>query len=462
MTTELINTRAVSMLESRLQGVLVWPNEPAYEAGRRVWNRAIDRRPAVIVRAVDAEDVIAAVDFARAQGLSVAVRSGGHSNAGFGTCDGGVLIDLSLLKGIDIDPLTRRARIEPGLTWAEVAAAAHPYGLAMTSGSAGSVGVGGLLLGGGMGWMVRKYGLAIDRVRAIELVTANGQFVRASATEHADLFWALRGGGGNFGIATAFEVELHPGGTVLGGVLVFDLAQIDSVLAALVRFAQVAPDELTTDSIFTLAPPAAFIPAAWHGRPVMAIIVCYTGDVAEGERIVAPLRRLAEPVADTVAPMPYPMIFKLTEQQAAARQHANARSYYLRASDRGGFNAFAKLVPSLVTSESIVEMKIAGGAAGRIPQSATAYAHRDTPVWVACLTSGPGVGGESQRLDLLQRFESVIRPHAAGSYVNVMGYDEADCALDAYPPATYARLVALKRRYDPTNMFRHNQNITPD
>jgi FAD/FMN-containing dehydrogenase len=458
-----MKARAAAMLESRLQGVVVRPDETAYEAARAVWNRAIDRHLAVVVRAVDAEDVIAAVDFARVQGMAVAVRSGGHSNAGFGTSDGGVLIDLSLLKGIfEIDPLTRWARVEPGLTWAEVAAAAHPHGLAMTSGNAGSVGVGGLLLGGGMGWMVRKYGLAIDRVRAIELVTANGQFVRASATEHADLFWALRGGGGNLGVATAFELELHPGGTALGGALVFDLAQINSVLPALVRFAQVAPDELTTDSIFTLAPPAAFIPAAWHGRPVMAIMVCYTGDVAEGERIIAPLRRLAEPVADTVAPMPYPMMFKLTEQKAAARQHANARSYYLRASDQGGFNALAKLIPSLVTSESIVEMKIAGGAAGRIPRSATACAHRDTPVWVACLTGGTSVDGESQRQDRVQRFETAMWPHAAGSYVNAMGYDQADRSQDAYPPPTHARLVALKRRYDPPNMFRHNQNITPD
>jgi FAD/FMN-containing dehydrogenase len=450
------------MLESRLQGDLVWPGQPAYEAGRGVWNMATDRRPALIVRAADAEDVIAAVDFARAQGLSVAVRSGGHSNAGFGTCDGGVLIDLSALKGIDIDPLTRRARIEPGLTWAEVSAAAHPYGLAMTSGNAGSVGVGGLLLGGGMGWMVRKYGLAIDRVRAIELVTASGQFVRASATEHADLFWGLRGGGGNFGVATAFEVELHPGGTVLAGVLAFDAAQIDRVLPALAHFAQAAPDELTTDSLIALAPAVPFIPAEWRGRPIIAIMVCYTGDVAEGERVIAPLRRLAEPVADIVAPMPYPTLFKLTEQQAAARLHVNARSYYLRTPDRGGLETFMQLVPTLVSLECLVEMKVAGGAVGRIPRSATAYAHRETPVWIACLTGGPDADADKRRQHLLQRFERVMRPHAAGSYVNVMGHDEPDRALDAYPPATYARLVALKRRYDPTNIFRHNLNVTPD
>jgi FAD/FMN-containing dehydrogenase len=445
-----------------MQGELVWPGDADYDSGRTVWNVAVDRRPAVIVRAVDAEDVIAAVDFARGQGLSVAVRGGGHSNAGFGTCDGGVLIDLSRLKQIDIDPLGRRARIEPGLTWAQVASAAHAHGLALTSGNSGSVGVGGLLLGGGIGWMARKYGLVIDRLRAVELVTASGHFVRASATQHADLFWGLRGGGGNLGVATAFEVELHPGGTVLGGVLVFDAAQLEGVLPSLVRLALAAPDELTTDTAIALAPRAPFIPTQWHGRPVMAVMLCYTGSLAAGERVIAPLRKLAEPIADTVARLPYPSLFQLTRQQSEARLRVNARSYYLRPPHSRGLDALTRIVPTLVSAESMVELKIAGGAVGRIPRSATAYAHRDTPVLVACWTSGPDAAGDGRRQGLLQRFEAVMRPHAAGSYVNAMGYDEADRSLDAYPPAAYARLVALKRRYDPTNMFRHNQNITPD
>jgi FAD/FMN-containing dehydrogenase len=462
MTNELSNARAISRLESRLQGELVWPGDADYESERTVWNVAVNRRPAVIVRAVDAEDVIAAVDFARGQGLSVAVRSGGHSNAGLGTCDGGVLIDLSRLKQIDIDPVSRRARIEPGLTWAEVASAAHAHGLALTSGNSGSVGVGGLLLGGGIGWMARKYGLAIDRLRAVELVTASGHFVRASATQHADLFWGLRGGGGNFGVATAFEVELHPGGTVLGGVLVFDAALIRSVLPSLVRLALAAPDELTTDTAIALAPPVPFIPAQWHRRPVMAIMLCYTGNLAEGENVIAPLRRLSEPIADTVAPLPYPALFQLTQQQSETRLRVNARSYYLRPPHWRGLDALTRLVPTHVSAESTVELKIAGGAVGRVPHSATAHVHRDTPVLVACLTGGPDAAGDGRRQELLQRFEAVMRPHVAGSYVNGMGYDEADRSLNAYPPAPYARLVALKRRYDPTNMFRHNQNITPD
>jgi FAD/FMN-containing dehydrogenase len=462
MTNELSNGRAISRLESRMQGELVWPGDADYDPARTVGNVAVERRPAVIVRAVDAEDVMAAVDFARGQDLSVAVRGGGHSNAGFGTCDGGVLIDLSRLKQIDIDPGSRRARIEPGLTWAQVASAAHAHGLALTSSNSGSVGVGGLLLGGDIGWMARKYGLAIDRLRAVELVTAHGHFVRASATQHADLFWGLRGGGGNFGVATAFEVELHPGGTVLGGVLVFDAAQLESVLPSLVRLALAAPDELTTDTAIVLAPPVPFIPAQWHGRPVMALRLCYTGNPAEGESVIAPLRKLAEPIADTVAPIPYPALFQLTQQQSETRLRVNACSCYLRLPHWRGLDALTRLVPTLVSAESMVELKIAGGAVARVPHSATAYAHRDTPVLVACSTGGPDVDGDARRQNLLRRFENAMRPYASGSYVNVMGYDEAHRSLDAYAPATYARLVALKRRYDPTNMFRHNQNITPD
>jgi hypothetical protein len=285
----------VSILESRLQGDLLWPADDEYDVARTVWNRAIDRRPSFIVRAVDAEDVVAAVDFARAQNLSVAVRSGGHSNAGFGTCDDGLLLDLSRLNRIDIDPVTRRARIEPGLRWAEVAAAAHPYGLALTSGNSGSVGVGGLLLGGGIGWMVRKYGLALDRLRAVELVTAKGHFVRASATEHADLFWGLRGGGRWSSTPAARSSagcsSSMPHKSRATSVL---RRHLRSVLPAFVRFVRAAPDELTTDSLIVLAPPAPFIPVLWHGRPVMAIMVCYTGDVVEGERVIAPLWRVAQ------------------------------------------------------------------------------------------------------------------------------------------------------------------------
>ena len=413
-------------------------------------------------RACDVEDVLAAVDFACGQGLSVAVRSGGHSDAGFGTCDSGVLIDLSRIKRIDVDPVSRRARIEPGLTWAEVAAAAHAHGLALTSGNSGSVGVGGLLLGGGMGWMARKYGLTIDRLRAVELVTASGRFVRASATEHAELFWA-----------SAVEVETsvsprHSRWTcILGGTGARRHARLRccaggeraASLWSVTRRQHRMSSRLTA-LLRWLHRPHSFRRSGTVGR--LSPSCCASGDVSEGEHVVAPLRLLAEPIADAVAPMPYPALFQLTAQQTAQRQRINSRNYFLRTPEPRGLDALARLVPTLVSAESVVELKVAGGAAGRARVSATAYAHRATPVWVACLSGGPDAAGDNQRQDLLQRFESVMRPHAAGSYVNAMGFDEAERSLDAYPPATYARLVALKRRYDPTNLFRHNQNITPD
>jgi FAD/FMN-containing dehydrogenase len=433
-----------------------------YETARTVFNAAVDRRPALIARCADALDVIAAVDFARVQGLSVAVRSGGHSAAGFGTCDGGMLIDLSRLKRIDVDPLSGRARIEPGLTLGEVADATHPHGFALTSGDTASVGVGGLMLGGGIGLMRRKYGLAIDRLRAVELVTANGRLVRARATENAELFWGLRGGGGNFGVAVAFEVDLHPGGTVLGGAIFYDAAEIAGVLPAFVRYAVAAPDELTTQAAIMVAPPAPFIPPAWHGRPVLAIMPCYTGDLAAGEQAIAPLRRLGTPILDTVAPLPYPGLFELTAQAGRQGVRRVERSLFMRWPDTGGLAALIEAASSAVSPEVVVALLVCGGAIGRVPAEATAFAHRAAPLLAIAVASGTDAQGDGRRRALVDRFWGAMRPYAAGAYVNTLSHDEAHRTGEAYPPATYARLAALKRRYDPTNMFRHNQNIVPD
>jgi FAD/FMN-containing dehydrogenase len=447
-------------LAARLQGDLVRPGDPAFDAARTVYNAAIDRRPALIVRCADAADVIAAVDFARAYELSVAVRSGGHSLAGFGTCDGGVLIDLSDLNGIDIDPIGGTARIEPGLTWAEVAAATHPHGLALTSGDTGTAGVGGLILGGGIGWMARKYGLAIDRLRAVEVVTASGRLLRATSTEHADLFWGLRGGGGNFGVAVAFDVDLHPGGTILGGAIFYDAAEIARVLPDFARFALDAPDELTAEAAVLLAPPAPFVQPAWHGRPVLAILPCYVGDPAAGEQAIAPLRQLGTPIMDTVGPMPYPALFNLTAEGGQKGVRHEYRSLFLKSSD-DALAALAEAARAISSPETLVLLKVAGGAAGRVPREATAFAHRETPVFVFAAASGPDAAGDGRRLALVNRFWQALQPYAAGTYVNLLSYDEGGRTVDAYPPVTLARLAELKRRYDPTNMFRHNQNIIP-
>ena len=266
--------QALGVLDANVQGEMILPEDRDYEAARAVWNGAYDRHPALIVRCADVTDVRAAVTVAREQGLELSVRSGGHSLAGYGSNEGGMVIDLSCMRSICIDPLRRTARIEPGLTWGKVSHALHSHGLALTSGDRATVGVGGLMLGGGIGWMARKYGLAIDHLRAVELVTAEGHLLRASADENSELFWGLRGGGGNFGIATAFEVDLHPGGTILGGAVFYEATEAASILHSYTQLASAAPDELTTQAVLMPAPPAPFIPPDKQGAPVVALLVC--------------------------------------------------------------------------------------------------------------------------------------------------------------------------------------------
>ncbi|HEX6480945.1 MAG TPA: FAD-binding oxidoreductase [Ktedonobacteraceae bacterium] len=452
-------------LASRLQGELLLPGDDDYEGARSVWNAAFDRHPALIVRCLNAADVMTAVTFAREHHLVVSVRSGGHSIVGFGTNDGGMVIDLSRMKAISIDPVQRTARIEPGLTWAEVAAAAHPHGLALTSGDTGSVGVGGLLLGGGMGWMVRKYGLAIDRLRAVELVTACGQFLRASADELPDLFWGLRGGGGNFGVVTAFEVDLHPAGMVLGGAVFYDATDAgdaDRLVRAYAHYAATAPDELTTISLLLNAPPAPFIPQAHQGKPVFMIQVCYTGDLVEGERVVAPLRTLGTPIADLVAPMPYPAMFALTEEATKRGFAHDGRSLLLRTLDNEALHKLVQEALVFMAPGMIVQLRVLGGAMSRVAKNATAFAHRDAQAMIMVVgRMGPTSADTACLHASMEQIWQAIRPYSAGVYVNFLSDEGEQRVHDAYPPATYARLVALKNRYDPTNLFRLNQNIKP-
>ena len=454
----------LSDVRARLQGELIGPGDRDYGNARAAWNGMADGRPALIARCADALDVGVALGFARAQGLPVAVRSGGHSIAGHSTCVGGLVIDLSRMKGIEIDTARRVARVEPGLTWGEVAAATQPHGLAITSGDTASVGVGGLALGGGIGWMVRKHGLAIDNLRSVELVTADGQFVSANASENTELFWGLRGGGGNFGVATSFEFDLHPVGTVLGGGVFYaatNAAETEDILRAYARLAAAAPDELSTQALLTTAPPAPFIPQEWQGRPVVAIAVCYTGDPAEGEQIVAPLRRLATPIADVVAPMPYPAIFSLTAIGEIPGLRHHVRSAFLERLDEGALHALVTAAAETMSPETLVQLRVLGGAMGRVASEATAFAHRDKGYMVMVTNFGPGLVDDTQRHARTERMWEAIEPYAAGVYVNFLGNEGDGRIRAAYPPATYARLAALKARYDPTNLFRLNQNIVP-
>ncbi len=453
--------QAVQALATRLQGELVLPGDPDYEPARAVWNSAVDLHPALIVRCAGAADVIEAVNFAREQGMTVSVRSGSHSFAGYSTNDGGMVIDLSRMKSITIDPMQRIARIEPGLTWGEVANTLQPYGLALTSGDASSVGVGGLILGGGIGWMVRKYGLTIDHLRAVELVTADGQFLRASASEHAELFWGLRGGGGNFGVATSFEVNLDPAGIVLGGAVFYDAAEAESILRAYARYATSAPDALTTMALLMPAPPAPFIPPSKQGTPVLAIAVCYTGDLAEGEWVVAPLRTLGTPIADVIAPMPYPGMFALTQEATIRGLQHSMRSLFLQALNDDIIHAIVEEAAAVMAPRTLVQIRVLGGAMSRVPADATAFAHRDKQALVMVASSGQGSADAELCQARTEQVWQALRPYADGVYVNFLADEGVERVHEAYPPDTYARLAALKKRYDPTNLFHLNQNIAP-
>ena len=453
--------QALWTLKTRLQGEVVLPGDEDFEAARSVWNGAINCHPALIVRCVDTADVMTAITFAREHSLVVSVRSGGHSIVGHSTNDGGMVIDLSRMKAITIDPLRRTARIEPGLTWAEVTAAAHPYGLALTSGDMGAVGVGGLLLAGGIGWMVRKYGLTIDRLRAVELVTADGQFLRASPDEHADLFWGLRGGGGNFGVAIAFEVDLHPAGMVLGGTIYYEATDVKSLVRAYAHHAAAAPDELSTEALLMYAPPLPFLPQAQQGKLVFAIQLCYTGDLAEGERVVAPLRALGTPIADLVAPMPYPAIFPPTENDPMRGLEHDGRSLFLETLNDEVLDTLAREAVVFMAPGMAIQLRVLGGAMGRVPANATAFAHRDAQMMIVVAHAAPRSANTASLHASMEQIWQAIRPYRAGVYVGFLMEEGEQRVHEAYPAETYKQLAALKKRYDPTNLFHLNQNIKP-
>jgi len=455
-----LNPKTIHDLQAALSGKLICRDDDDYDNARRVWNGRIDKYPALIVRCVDAADVIAAVTYAREQGMVVAVRSGGHSLAGHSTSDGGMVIDLSDMKAISIDPTRRIARIEPGLTWGEVAWSAHAHGLGLTSVDMASVGVGGLLLGGGIGWMARKYGLAIDHLRSVELVTADGQFLRASEHSHAELFWGLRGGG-NFGVATAFEVDLHPAGTVLGGAVFYEAAEAERILQGYARHASAAPGELSTQAMLMAAPPAPFIPTAQQGTPIVAILVCYTGDLAEGERVVAPLRRLATPIAEVIGPMPYPAIFALTEADTIRGLEQHVRSFFVQTLSDEVLRKLAEETRATMSPETMLQIRVLGGAIGRVDADATAFAHRATQAMIIVTNFGPGPAETERRHARTEQVWQALQPYAEGVYANFLAEEGEQRVHDAYPEAFYARLAALKNRYDPTNFFHMNQNIRP-
>lgn len=444
-------------LRAELAGDVIGPDDGEYEEARRVFFPLFDRRPAAIVRPVDADEVGQVVAFAAETGLELAVRGGGHSAAGHGVVEDGIVLDLGRLKQLEIDPDERIVRAGSGLSTGEVTSATARYDLAVGFGDTSSVGIAGLTLGGGVGYLVRKHGLTIDSLLAAEIVLADGTLVRADAERHPDLFWAIRGGGGNFGVATRFEYRLRPLESATGGMLI--LPATAETIVEFVAAADEAPIELSTIAGVMTAPPLPFVPAEHHGRPVILATMLHAGPLDDGERAVAPFRGLAEPIVDQLRPMPYPEIFPPANGHGGPL--ATVRTLFVDAVDRSAALELLRRIDASSALVAAVQLRVLGGAVARVPDDATAFAHRRRRIMV-------NVGAVFATPDEAPVHEAwaaatadALRDGGAGAYVNFLGDEGADRVRAAYPGATWDRLRAVKRRYDPDNLFRLNQNIPP-
>jgi FAD/FMN-containing dehydrogenase len=444
-----------------LRGTVVRAGDQDYDRERRIWNRAHDRRPAVIVRCAGVADVIRTVDLARTEGLPLAVRGGGHSIPGFSTVDGGIVLDLSQMRGIQVDPARRTATAQAGCTWKDLDAETQQFGLATTGGLVSSTGVAGFTTGGGIGWLMRKHGLASDNLIGADVVTADGQFVHASASERSDLFWGLRGGGGNFGVVTSFEFQLHEvGPTVFSGLVFYPVEEAEQVLRGYRAACASAPDELTTLVNLTTAPPVPFLPESVHGKPIIGVGVCWSGDLDAGPEATAPFRSLGMVIADVIAANPYAGWQQALDPLYPRGIYNYFRSAFLRTVDDASLRVLLDSFASVPTALTEIHLQHLGGAVGRVPADATAFALRDQEFIVNVVARTPDAEGFAEVVEWARAVTSALGPHA-GTYVNFTGESSAALVRASYPPDTYRRLVDLKDAYDPNNLFRLNQNIAP-
>jgi hypothetical protein len=450
-------TLPLANLRADLGGRVITPDDPGYDEARVVFAGGIDRRPAVIVRVADSADIRRVVAFARESGVELAVRSGGHSGAGHSTTDGGIVIDLRDMKGIEIDPDAATAWAEAGLTAREVSTAAASHGLAIGFGDTGSVGIGGITTGGGAGYLVRKHGLTIDSLLAAEIVTADGQVLSVDPESHPDLFWAIRGGGGNFGVVTRFKFQLHPLESIVGGMLF--LPGTADVVAGFIAAAEAAPEELSTIANVMPAPPMPFLPEELHGKLIVFGILCYAGDVEAGEKAIAPFRALATPLADLVKSMPYPEIFPPDDE--SYRPKAISRTLFIDHVDRDVAQMIVDRLQGSDAAMRVAQLRVLGGAAARVPADATAYAHRKQKIMVNLAAFYEGPDDYPRREKWVTDFAATLDQGVHGAYVNFLADEGPDRVREAYPGSTWERLAELKVRYDPGNLFHLNQNIPP-
>lgn len=455
-----LTPRSIEQLGGGLRGDVLTLGQPGYDQARTVWNAMIDRRPSLIARCADAADVVQAVRFARDNDLLLAVRGGGHNIAGNAVCDDGLLIDLAGMKAVRVDPERRTAWVEPGVTLGEFDRVAQEFGLATPLGINSTTGVAGLTLGGGFGWLSRRFGLTIDNLLAADVVTANGELVHTSETENPDLFWAIRGGGGNFGVVTSFEFRLHPvGPEVLSGLVVHPLEDAATVLRYYRDFVASAPDEFVCWFVMRKAPPLPFLAPEWHGREILGLAMCYSGDLAEGERVMAPLRARGRPVADVVAPHPYAAWQTILDPLLAPGERNYWKSHDFTELSDGLVDVLLRYAQRLPDPQSEIAFAQLGGAIGRVPDDATAYAHRNANFVLNVHGRWSDPSKDAQSIAWARDLFDAAAPYATGGvYVNFLTGEEGDRVGAAYG-SNFDRLIELKNRYDPKNLFRVNQNI---
>lgn len=457
MTIKNNSTLSIPELRSSIKGQVILPGDAEYDEARTVFYGGFDRRPAMIVKVADTADVARVIALARETGLELAVRSGGHSNAGHSVTDGGILLDLSNLRALNIDVEGRTAWVEPGLTAGEYTTAAFTHSLATGFGDTGSVGIGGLTLGGGVGYLVRKFGLTIDDLLAADVMTADGELLHVNSESHPDLFWAIRGGGGNFGVVTRFHFRLHPIDSVVGGMLF--LPATPEVVASFIAEAESAPEALSTIANVMPAPPMPFLPADYHGKLLIMAMLVYVGDVESGERAIAPFRALATPIVDMVKPMSYPEIYP--PEEGMYHPIAVGRTMFLDQIDRSVAETILHYLPTSTGTMAVAQLRVLGGAMARVPADATAFAHRSSRIMVNVAALYEQLDEKATHEAWVEDFAAALQQADQGAYVNFLSNEGEARVRAAYPGGTWDRLRAIKARYDPDNLFRLNQNIPP-
>jgi FAD/FMN-containing dehydrogenase len=457
-----ISDETLTAFQQGLRGRLASPGTDDYDQARTIWNAMIDRRPGLAVRCAGAADVVRAVRFAGKHGLVLAVRGGGHNIAGNAVCDGGLLVDLSLMRSVRVDPARRTARVEPGATLADFDREAQAFGLATPLGINSTTGVAGLTLGGGFGWLSRRLGLTIDNLLSADVVTADGELVHASEKENAELFWGIRGGGGNFGVVTSFEFRLHQvGPTVLSGLIIHPLDAARDVLRFHRDFVANAPEEFVCWFVMRKAPPLPFLAPEWHGKEILALAVCHSGNIEEGERVAKRLRAFGKPLADVIAPTPYVTWQTILDPLLTPGARNYWKSHDFAGLSDGFIDAlieYARRIPDPMTEIACAQL---GGAVSRVPRGATAYNHRDGQYVLNVHGRWEDPAKDEACIAWARELFQAVAPFATGSaYVNFLTQDEPERVRAAYGE-NYDRLVALKNKVDPTNLFGVNQNIRP-